>query len=372
MAMSEEEQQWHFISVVDGQQYGPYTAEQLQEFVANGTITRETLLWTEALEDQWIPATNVEGLIPEEPPRVRLLTGAAAQTAHPLGATAPVVAAPVPQQPVQTAYPQQQVAPGMVQQPAGVVQAAPAYPAGGLTAPAVQPGEPYPAPGFAKASFGLLISLVILGIVCVVVGLVGAWGRIAAANESASGSLTTAEAYKAISESFLIVVGGLGLSALCLLMFRVFTLIYLYRGWRVLQCGNVRCSAGKAVGFLFIPFFNLYWFFVAYIGLAKDWNRVMASHPNLAHAPRLNSGLMVTYCILRILAIFGIFIDPELAAGPLGVMLGLSWLAFVIIELIVYAGICKGINFMGSLHIMPMQQHPGQPVTGASGGIRLY
>jgi len=106
--MSEAEQQWYFISVVNQEQYGPYTADQLEGFVTSGSITRETMIWTEILEDQWIPAANVEGLFPGEatpvsppaavhpahpaqPARPQLLTGLAAQTAHPLG-TAPVQA----------------------------------------------------------------------------------------------------------------------------------------------------------------------------------------------------------------------------------------------------------------------------------------
>ncbi|MEE2623907.1 MAG: DUF4339 domain-containing protein, partial [Verrucomicrobiota bacterium] len=106
--MSEAEQQWYFISVVNQEQYGPYTADQLEGFVTSGSITRETMIWTEILEDQWIPAANVEGLFPVEatpvspsaagqpaqpaqpaqlaqPARPQLLTGLAAQTAHPLG-----------------------------------------------------------------------------------------------------------------------------------------------------------------------------------------------------------------------------------------------------------------------------------------------
>ncbi|MCP4730881.1 MAG: DUF4339 domain-containing protein, partial [Roseibacillus sp.] len=103
--MSEAEQQWYFISVVNQEQYGPYTADQLERFATSGSITRETMIWTEILEDQWIPAVNVEGLFPGEaepvqpvqqvqqvhPARPQLLTGLAAQTAHPLG-TAPVQA----------------------------------------------------------------------------------------------------------------------------------------------------------------------------------------------------------------------------------------------------------------------------------------
>ena len=64
------EQQWYFISVVNREQYGPYSADQLEEFVKGGSITRETMIWTAALEDQWIPASNVEGLFPsaQDPP----------------------------------------------------------------------------------------------------------------------------------------------------------------------------------------------------------------------------------------------------------------------------------------------------------------
>ena len=48
--------------------------------------------------------------------------------------------------------------------------------------------------------------------------------------------------------------------------------ILLYRYWRVIQDGKARTSPGKAVGFCFIPLFNLYWIFVALVGLAKDMN----------------------------------------------------------------------------------------------------
>lgn len=53
------------------------------------------------------------------------------------------------------------------------------------------------------------------------------------------------------------------------------TVIYyvlLYRFWLLIQDGKARTSPGKAVGFCFIPFFNIYWIYVAVVGLAKDMN----------------------------------------------------------------------------------------------------
>ena len=170
----------------------------------------------------------------------------------------------------------------------------------------------------------------------------------------------------------------------------------------MIQAGGVRTTPGKAVGFLFIPFFNLYWVFTTYVGLAKDWNRVMASYPNLAHGPRLSTGLMTTYaifwCIWFIGFITGLFsaetspdsFETMEAAGssPLDMIFGVCNLAKFVIELIVFHGICKCINFMGRLHMMPgggmggpglgvAGAMPGQPVAGQvqqqpGAGIRLY
>jgi len=37
-----------------------------------------------------------------------------------------------------------------------------------------------------------------------------------------------------------------------------------YKAWEAIQNGHARTSPGKAVGFLFIPCFSLYWMFPAY------------------------------------------------------------------------------------------------------------
>lgn len=50
-----------------------------------------------------------------------------------------------------------------------------------------------------------------------------------------------------------------------------YTLIY--KAWALIQDGNPRTTPGKAVGFSFIPFFNLYWMFVAIRGLSEDLNQ---------------------------------------------------------------------------------------------------
>ena len=76
-----------------------------------------------------------------------------------------------------------------------------------------------------------------------------------------------------------------------LLMGFVIWLTLIHRLWSTIEQGNVRTTPGKAVGFLFIPFFNLYWIFIAHWGLARDWNRIMASYPDLARAPRISAGV---------------------------------------------------------------------------------
>ena len=330
-----ETQEWHLISAVDHQQYGPYTAEQLQGFAADGTVTRDTLVWTEALAD-WIPASSVEGLFP--------------------GPAAPPH--PAPPGPAPTAIPPSQ--PAALGAGAGPLGAPPAA---GFGPQVVPPGELYPPPGFLKASFGLLLTLAVLTSVCLLTTGALFWTRL---KES---SFDLAELGESMKGSAPVMIGGVVLVVICLAAYRVLSCLYLYRAWKALQWGQIRTSPGKAVGFLFIPVFNLYWIFVAYPGLAKDWNRIMASHPNLAYAPRLNAGLAVTYCILVIVSLAFSLIDFDLMVsegGPtvLGLVMGGLIAGAVLFELMVYSGICKGVRFMGNLHIAQLQQ--------AAGGLRLY
>lgn len=54
----------------------------------------------------------------------------------------------------------------------------------------------------------------------------------------------------------------------------VFYALILHRAWSSVQDGVTSVPPGKAVGFCFIPFFNLYWNFVAHVGLVKEINRI--------------------------------------------------------------------------------------------------
>jgi len=82
-----QEQQWRVIDA-EGNECGPYTAEQLQVYAADGTISPTTQVWTEGLET-WISAIEVEGLFPVEVRRPQLLTGPAMPAGRPQGSSRP-------------------------------------------------------------------------------------------------------------------------------------------------------------------------------------------------------------------------------------------------------------------------------------------
>lgn len=68
-------------------------------------------------------------------------------------------------------------------------------------------------------------------------------------------------------------------------------LVVLYQLWEALRDGNARTTPGKAVGFLFIPIFNVYWIFEVWLGFARDYNKYV-SQVGLA-AKRLPAGLFL-------------------------------------------------------------------------------
>jgi len=76
--------------------------------------------------------------------------------------------------------------------------------------------------------------------------------------------------------------------------------LLLYRAWAVIQDGNASTTPEKAVGFLFIPFYNFYWIFKAWYGFAEDYNRYIDRYA--LNAPKLGEGLFLAFCILFICA----------------------------------------------------------------------
>lgn len=87
-----------------------------------------------------------------------------------------------------------------------------------------------------------------------------------------------------------------GLSAIASI---VLFMIILYRNWLLIQDGYARTTPGKAVGFLFIPFFNLYWIFEAFSGLVKDTNAYIIRHA--LPIKMQDEGIATAYCVLTLL-----------------------------------------------------------------------
>lgn len=85
-------------------------------------------------------------------------------------------------------------------------------------------------------------------------------------------------------------VGGMGLFGLWYLLFfgyAIVNMIWLYQFWswippeqRHTSMWKKYISPGTAVGFMFIPYFNLYWMFVVYLGMADIMERLRVQYPS--------------------------------------------------------------------------------------------
>lgn len=77
--------------------------------------------------------------------------------------------------------------------------------------------------------------------------------------------------------------------------------VFLYKMWDQAQAITDRATPGRAVGFLFIPFFNFYWQFVAYLHLARAMNTRLAQM-GAPRKMRIGDGLVIAACVLTILS----------------------------------------------------------------------
>lgn len=97
----------------------------------------------------------------------------------------------------------------------------------------------------------------------------------------------------------------LGVMILALLQFTLVSVIYTFlmlsKMWGAIQDGQTSVTVGKAIGYLFIPFFNLYWIFKAWGGFPAEYNRYIERYG--LNVPKLGNAAFVAYPVSLLLGI---------------------------------------------------------------------
>ena len=98
------------------------------------------------------------------------------------------------------------------------------------------------------------------------------------------------------------------LAQLLLFLAALLVMYVYYKAWAAIQDGHARTTSGKAVGYSFIPLFNLYWIFVVMVGFAGDFNAYLQRHE----------------------------IDRKPLSGPLFWVIGFAWIFafFMIVDIL--------------------------------------
>lgn len=93
----------------------------------------------------------------------------------------------------------------------------------------------------------------------------------------------------------LLVTGGLlfGLWYLTLLGFGIANLIWVHKFWswippeqRHTKLWKKYISPGMAVGLMFVPYFNIFWMFVVYLGICEVFERLAVAYPTSKPVPK--------------------------------------------------------------------------------------
>ena len=87
-----------------------------------------------------------------------------------------------------------------------------------------------------------------------------------------------------------------------LVTYGVLSLVQVYRMWNVLNDGKSRMTSGEAVGFLFVPFYNLYWMFQVWSGFPKDYNAFVDRYRLQQKVPYLKRDLFDFLPVLILLS----------------------------------------------------------------------
>tara|TARA_R110000850_G_scaffold14189_16_gene45506 strand:+ start:1661 stop:2530 length:870 start_codon:yes stop_codon:yes gene_type:complete len=147
------------------------------------------------------------------------------------------------------------------------------------------------------AKFGLLMTLLSLGVLCYAARFAG---LVTIGDISSSAS---PEMPELSSKMGLLYLAAMTFAMVFLVSYSIVSLVYLHRVWSHIQeLGTARTTPGKAIGFLFIPFFNLYWMFIAYSAWAEDFNKY-SEGMGADYVRRASPGLGIAFCVLALLGL---------------------------------------------------------------------
>ncbi|GEM_PF-3471883 len=111
-------------------------------------------------------------------------------------------------------------------------------------------------------------------------------------------------------------------------------LVLIHRMWSYIQDGYARTTPGKAVGFLFIPLYNIYWIFQSVWGFSQDYNKFITRHR--FNTSSLPENLFLAFSVIWLAAgVTALFIPA--------VSLFLGIVSYIILLRMVSA-ICNGLN----------------------------
>jgi hypothetical protein len=283
--MNPESQHWYYAR--DGEQHGPVKWLKIKNLIASGELVVDDLVWNETLDD-WLPFREVSG---------ETAANQLSSTAVPTGSASAVESRlPIPYDLKRASFPKLMILGGItIALVAGLVgliifnfsRSIPTVGPGGTSVSS--PGSP----------FDSLISpaTILLGIVAVGV----------------------------------------------LVWFIVVSMIYVHRAWRMLQSFGASITPGIAVGFQFIPIFNLYWAFRAYYNWSREYNSICARHPSFQIAPRAAEGVFLAYCVIQVASTVFDWITPD--DSELEAISGMLGLVSIILFVMMFYQICNAINY---------------------------
>lgn len=268
---------WYYA--VEGERQGPIAFTELQQKFEVSELHADTLVWTQGMAD-WLPARQIAELAAVLAPVDACVPSLAGRSAALDG--------------------------DQFSQARAGWNLAPRRTGAGRLVPAVKP-----------ANFQLWIGISAASLVFYMIGL----------------GLTAANGDVTAFASVMIIAGLAAIIAST-----VMGSIFIYRAWLVLQDDQIppRTTPGKAIGFLFIPFFSIYWMFVAIHGWSQDYKRLVSVY-EYTDAPKIPENLFLAFPILVVASII----------PGVGV---LASVAMIVVGPVVFYHLCRVINYFAAMN----------------------